>query len=206
MCIRDSSSKVLKNGKVSLAFFGDGAANQGCLYEAMNLASAWGLPIVFLCENNQYALSTPAHTVTGGVISERAAGFGMPGIRVEDGQDVLKVYVAVKAAVDRARKGEGPSLVEVMTYRFNEHSEGLRLGTDYRDAAEREAWLKRDPITMFRAYLLGHGVADATALDGLEAEVAAEVDAAVQFAEDSDYPEPSVAFKDLYTEPFGVTQ
>jgi len=200
------SSKVLKNGKVSLAFFGDGAANQGCLYEAMNLASAWGLPIVFLCENNQYALSTPAHTVTGGVISERAAGFGMPGIRVEDGQDVLKVYVAVKAAVDRARKGEGPSLVEVMTYRFNEHSEGLRLGTDYRDAAEREAWLKRDPITMFRAYLLGHGVADATALDGLEAEVAAEVDAAVQFAEDSDYPEPSVAFKDLYTEPFGVTQ
>ena len=200
------SSKVLKNGKVSLAFFGDGASNQGCLYEAMNLSSVWGLPIVFLCENNQYALSTPAHTVTAGVIAERAAGFAMPGVRVEDGQDVLKVYDAVMAAVDRARRGEGPSLVEVVTYRFNEHSEGLRIGTDYRDAAEREAWLKRDPIKLFRARLAELGIVDDAMLDALEAEVMAEVDAAVQFAEDSDYPDPSVAFKDLYTEPFGVTQ
>ena len=138
------SSKVLKNGRVSMAFFGDGAANQGCLYEAMNLSSVWSLPIVFLCENNQYALSTPAHTVTAGVIANRAAGFDMPGIRVEDGQDVLKVYEVVKTATDRARAGKGPSLVEVITYRFNEHSEGLRLGTDYRNAAEKEAWLKRD--------------------------------------------------------------
>ena len=200
------SSKVLKNGKVSLGFFGDGASNQGCLYEAMNLSSVWGLPIVFLCENNQYALSTPAHTVTAGVIAERAAGFAMPGVRVEDGQDVLKVYDAVMAAVDRARRGEGPSLVEVVTYRFNEHSEGLRIGTDYRDAAEREAWLKRDPIKLFRARLAELGIVDDAMLDALEAEVMAEVDAAVQFAEDSDYPDPSVAFKDLYTEPFGVTQ
>ena len=191
---------------MSLAFFGDGASNQGCLYEAMNLSSVWGLPIVFLCENNQYALSTPAHTVTAGVIAERAAGFAMPGVRVEDGQDVLKVYDAVMAAVDRARRGEGPSLVEVVTYRFNEHSEGLRIGTDYRDAAEREAWLKRDPIKLFRARLAELGIVDDAMLDALEAEVMAEVDAAVQFAEDSDYPDPSVAFKDLYTEPFGVTQ
>ena len=136
---------MLRNGRVSLAFFGDGAANQGCLYEAMNLSSVWGLPIVFLCENNQYALSTPAHTVTAGVIAERAAGFNMPGVRVEDGQDVLKVYDAVKTATDRARAGKGPSLVEVITYRFNEHSEGLRIATDYRNPAEKEAWLKRDP-------------------------------------------------------------
>ncbi len=200
------SSKVLKNGKVSLAFFGDGAANQGCLYEAMNLSSVWGLPIVFLCENNQYALSTPAHTVTAGVIAERAAGFAMPGVRVEDGQDVLKVYEAVKAAADRARAGHGPSLVEVVTYRFNEHSEGLRIGTDYRNAAEREAWLKRDPIKLFRAHLEAEGIATAAELDALEAEVMAEVEDAVQFADDSPYPEPSVAFKDLYTHPFGVTQ
>lgn len=200
------SSKVLGTGRVSLAFFGDGAANQGCLYEAMNLSSVWGLPIVFLCENNQYALSTPAHTVTAGVIAERAAGFNMPGIRVEDGQDVLKVHAAVKTAVDRARAGNGPSLVEVITYRFNEHSEGLRLGTDYRDPAEREAWMKRDPVKMFRAHLIEQGIADEAVMDALEAEVAAEVEAAVQFADESDYPEPSAAFKDLYTEPFGVTQ
>ena len=200
------SSKVLKNGKVSLAFFGDGASNQGCLYEAMNLSSVWGLPIIFLCENNQYALSTPAHTVTAGVIADRATGFNMPGVRVEDGQDVLKVYDAVKTAVDRARRGEGPSLVEVMTYRFNEHSEGLRIAVDYRDPVEKEAWLKRDPVKMFRAYLEENGIADAAVLDDLEAEVAAEVEAAVEFADESDYPDPSIAFKDLYTEPFGVTQ
>ena len=200
------SSKVLGTGRVSLAFFGDGAANQGCLYEAMNLSSVWDLPIVFLCENNQYALSTPAHTVTAGVIAERAAGIAMPGVRVEDGQDVLKVHDAVKTAVDRARAGQGPSLVEVITYRFNEHSEGLKLGTDYRNPAEREAWMKRDPIKMFRAHLIDKGIADAVVLDALEAEVAAEVEAAYQFAEESDYPAASVAFKDLYTEPFGVTQ
>ncbi len=200
------SAKVLRNGRVSLAFFGDGAANQGCLYEAMNMSSVWGLPIVFLCENNQYALSTPAHTVTAGVIATRAAGFNMPGIRVEDGQDVLKVYDAVKTATDRARAGLGPSLVEVVTYRFNEHSEGLRIATDYRNPAEKEAWLKRDPVKMFRTYLEEQGVADAAMLDAMEAEVMAEVDTSVQFAEDSPYPELSVAFKDLYTVPFGVTQ
>ena len=200
------SAKVLGTGRVSLAFFGDGAANQGCLYEAMNLSSVWGLPIVFLCENNQYALSTPAHTVTAGVIANRAAGFDMPGVRVEDGQDVIKVYDTVKTAVDRAREGKGPSLVEVITYRFNEHSEGLRIAIDYRNPAEKEAWLKRDPIKLFRAYLEEQGIADAATLDALEAEVMAEVDDAVQFAEDSPYPELSVAFKDLYTIPFGVNQ
>ena len=200
------SSKILGTGRVSLAFFGDGAANQGCLYEAMNLASVWELPIVFLCENNHYALSTPAHTVTAGVIAERAAGFNMPGVRVEDGQSVLTVYDAVRAAVDRARANKGPSLVEVMTYRFNEHSEGLRLATDYRNAAEKESWLKRDPVKMFRSYLLDNGIADASILDQLEAEVLAEVEDAVQFAEDSPYPEPSVAFKDIYTESFGGIQ
>ena len=198
------SSKVLGNGKVSLAFFGDGAANQGCLYEAMNISGVWNLPVVFLCENNQYALSTPAHTVTSGVIADRADGFGMPGVRVEDGQDVLAVFEAVTAAVDRARRGEGPSLVEVVTYRFNEHSEGLRLGTDYRDADEKAAWSGRDPIVLFRQYLEREGIATAEELDALEAEVMAEVDEAVRFTDESPYPDPSVAFKDLYTEPIGA--
>ena len=172
----------------------------------MNLSSVWKLPIVFLCENNQYALSTPAHTVTAGVIAERAPGFDMPGVRVEDGQDVLQVHAAVKTAVDRARAGNGPSLVEVVTYRFNEHSEGLRLGTDYRNPAEREAWMKRDPIKLFRAHLIAQGIAGEAVLDAIEAEVTAEVEAAYQFAADSPFPEPHIAFKDLYTEAFGVNQ
>ncbi len=193
------SASVRGTDQVALAFFGDGAANQGVLYESMNLSGVWKLPVIFLCENNQYALSTPAHTVTSGVIADRAAGFGMPGVRVEEGQDVLAVHDAVSEAVARARAGEGPTLIEVVTYRYNEHSEGLRLGTDYRPADEREAWLKKDPIQLFREHLQGIGIAPAE-LDALEAEVLAEVDDAVAFTDASPYPEPSVAFDDLYTD------
>lgn len=193
------SSKVLNNGKVALAFFGDGAANQGVLYESMNLAGTWMLPMIFLCENNQYALSTPAHTVTSGVIADRAAGFGMPGIRVENGQDVLAVYDAVKTAVDRARAGGGPSLVEIVTYRYNEHSEGLRLANDYRNAEERADWLSRDPVVLFRDHLIAQGMT-VEQVDQIDADVLAEVDAAVAFSDASPYPELSVAFDDLYTD------
>ena len=193
------SSKVLDNGKVALAFFGDGAANQGVLYESMNLAGTWMLPMIFLCENNQYALSTPAHTVTSGVIADRAAGFGMPGIRVENGQDVLAVYDAVKTAVDRARAGGGPSLVEIVTYRYNEHSEGLRLANDDRNAEERADWLSRDPVVLFRDHLIAQGMT-VEQMDQLDADVLAEVDAAVAFSDASPYPELSVAFDDLYTD------
>jgi pyruvate dehydrogenase E1 component alpha subunit len=192
------SSKVLGNGRVAMAFFGDGAANQGVLYESMNMAGSWKLPMIFLCENNHYALSTPAHTVTSGRIADRAAGFGMPGVRV-DGQNVLTVYAAVRAAVDRARAGEGPTLVEVMTYRFNEHSEGLRLGTDYRDAKERDEWLEKDPIVLFRQHLSDQGIPEET-LDQLEEDVLREVDDAVKFTDESPYPDPSVAFEHLYTD------
>lgn len=200
------SSKVLGNGKVSLAFFGDGASNQGCLYEAMNIASVWKLPIVFLCENNQYALSTPAHTVTAGKISDRAHGFDMPGVRVGDGQSVLTVYGAVKTAVDRARAGSGPTLVEVMTYRFNEHSEGLRLAVDYRNAEEKAAWLARDPVKLFRAHLLENGIADDATLNALDVEVRTEIEAAVTFADESPFPDATVAFKDIYVDALGAAQ
>jgi pyruvate dehydrogenase E1 component alpha subunit len=193
------ASKVLGRDTVALAFFGDGAANQGVLYESMNMSGVWDLPVIFLCENNQYALSTPAHTVTSGVIAERAAGFGIPGIRVEDGQDVLAFFEAVSEAVARARRGEGPSLIEVVTYRYNEHSEGLRLGTDYRPADEREAWLKKDPLVLFREHLIANGHT-AEEMDALEAEVLAEVDAAVEFSENSPWPDASIAFNDLYTD------
>ena len=198
------SSKILRNGRVALTFFGDGAANQGCLYEAMNLAGIWALPVVFLCENNQYALSTPAHTVTSGVIAERAAGFGILGVRVEDGQDVVAVHRVVSEAVARARSGDGPTLVEIATYRFNEHSEGLRVGVDYRPHDEREAWLARDPIALMRDRLLRDHVVTEEELTVLESEVAAEVDAAVEFAEAGPYPDPATAFADLYTDPIGL--
>ena len=194
------SSKVLDNGRVALAFFGDGAANQGNLYEGMNMSGVWKLPVIFLCENNQYALSTPAHTVTSGVIADRAAGFGMPGVRVENGQDVLAVYDAVSQAVRRARAGEGPSLVEVVTYRYNEHSEGLKLGVDYRNQDEKAEWVAKDPILLFRAELIRRGILDDSAADALEAEVLKEVDDAVAFTDASPYPDPSVAFDDLYTD------
>ncbi len=194
------SSKVLDNGRVSLAFFGDGAANQGCLYEGMNMSGVWKLPVIFLCENNQYALSTPAHTVTSGVIADRAAGFGMPGIRVENGQDVLAVYEAVAAAVERARSGEGPSLVEVVTYRFNEHSEGLKLGVDYRNSDEKAEWVAKDPIVLFRAELIRRGAATAEEMDALEADILREVEEAFVFTNESPYPDASVAFDDLYTD------
>ena len=196
------SAQVLGEDRVGLTFFGDGAANQGVLYETMNLASAWKLPAVFLCENNHYALSTPAHSVTGGRIWQRAQGFGMPGVLVEDGQNVLDVYEAAHAAVERARRGEGPTLIEVMTYRFREHAEGLRIAVDYRNPVEREAWQARDPIKIFRKALIDRGVADDATLDAMEADIAREVDEAVKFSDDSPYPDPKVAFEDLYTEAY----
>ena len=198
------SAQVLGEDRVALSFFGDGAANQGVLYESMNLSAIWKLPAIFLCENNFYALSTPAHTVTGGRIVDRAQGFGMPGVRVEDGQDVLAVYDAVSAAVERARRGEGPTLIEVMTYRYREHAEGLRLAVDYRDAAEREHWLSRDPIKLFRKVLIDRGIADEAAMVAMEADIAREVDDAVAFSDASPYPELKVAFEDLYTDAYDM--
>ena len=194
------SASVLGTGRVALAFFGDGAANQGVLYEGMNLAGVWKLPVIFLCENNRYALSTPAHTVTSGVVARRADGFGIEGVRVEDGQDVLVVHEAVSEAVRRARAGEGPSLVEVMTYRYNEHSEGLRIGTDYRDADERAQYLAKDPITLLADKLRQRGEATAEEISTIDDAVAEEIREAVEFANASDFPDPSDAFKDLYSE------
>lgn len=196
------SAQVLGEDRIGLTFFGDGAANQGVLYESMNMASAWKLPVIFLCENNHYALSTPAHTVTGGRICDRAHGFGMPGVRVENGQDVLAVYRVVSEAADRARRGDGPTLIEVMTYRFREHSEGLRINTDYRNAEERDYWMSRDPIVLFRKQLIDQGVATAETMDSVEHEITQETEDCVKFALDSPDPKASVAFEDLYTEPY----
>jgi len=196
------SAQVLGENRVAICFFGDGTANQGVLYESMNLASAYKLPVIFLCENNFYALSTPSHTVTGGRIVDRAAGFGMPGVLVENGQDVMDVYDAVADAADRARRGDGPSLIEVMTYRFREHSEGLRINVDYRDSEEKALWTSRDPIVMFREELIAEGISNSDEMDAIEAEIEQEVEDCATFALESPDPDPSIAFQHLYTDEY----
>jgi TPP-dependent pyruvate/acetoin dehydrogenase alpha subunit len=200
------SAQVLGEDRVALTFFGDGTANQGVLYEAMNLAAAYKLPVIFLCENNFYALSTPSHTVTGGRIVDRAAGFGMPGVRVEDGQDVMAVYGAVADAVDRARRGDGPTLVEVMTYRFREHSEGLRINVDYRNAEEKAFWTSRDPIVLFRDVLIAGGIATAEEMADIDADIEREVEDCAQFAINSPDPSPEVAFQHLFTDAYDLEE
>ena len=142
------ASKIQGKDFISAVFFGDGASNQGACHESMNLASVWKLPIVFICENNQYAVTTSYRdTVAVEHVSDRATAYNMPGVLV-DGQDVVAMYEAVSQAIERARAGEGPSLVEGLTYRFEEHSLGLgriRRG-EYRPQEEIEEWQKRDPI------------------------------------------------------------
>jgi len=196
------SAQVLGENRVAICFFGDGTANQGVLYESMNLASAYKLPVIFLCENNFYALSTPSHTVTGGRTVDRAAGFGMPGVLVENGQDVMDVYDAVADAADRARRGDGPTLIEVMTYRFREHSEGLRINVDYRDSEEKALWTSRDPIVMFREELIAEGISNSDEMDAIEAEIEQEVEDCATFALESPDPDPSIAFQHLYTDEY----
>src|SRR3989440_4218186 len=148
------ASKLRKTDNVVIAFFGDGGANQGVVHEALNLAAVWALPIVFLCENNQYALSTASKRTTAGPsIAARAAGYDIPGARV-DGNDVHAVFDAVDAAVARARRGEGPSLVEAVTYRWGGHSMRANL-PDYRTKEEEREWMERDPIAR-----LGHHLVD----------------------------------------------
>lgn len=198
------SARVLGTDRVCLCFFGDGAANQGGLHESLNLASIWRLPVVYLCENNQYASTTRSREVTSvSRIATRAAGYGIPGVTVEDGQEVLAVHEAVGQAVARARAGEGPSLVEVMTYRYHEHSEGLVHAGQYRPEEEMRDWLARDPIVLFRAVLKERGIADDNTAVAVQKEVEDEVERAVAFAEQSPFPEPDAAFEDLYSDPIG---
>ncbi|MDP6494106.1 MAG: thiamine pyrophosphate-dependent dehydrogenase E1 component subunit alpha, partial [Dehalococcoidia bacterium] len=152
-------SKMQQTDRVVIAFFGDGSSNQGACHEAMNLAAIWKLPVIFLCENNQYAVTTHFNdTVAVKNISDRAAAYAMPGVLV-DGQDVVAMYEAVKEAVDRARAGQGPSLIEGKTYRYHDHSEGIRrigaLDRDpYRTDEEMEYWMGRDPITIHKELLI----------------------------------------------------
>src|SRR2546421_4226600 len=181
------ASKLRKTDNVVIAFFGDGGANQGVVHEALNLAAVWALPIVFLCENNQYALSTASKRTTAGPsIAARAAGYDIPGARV-DGNDVHAVFDAVDAAVARARRGEGPSLVEAVTYRWGGHSMRANL-PDYRTKEEEREWMERDPIARLGHHLVDQTRATPMRLKELEEAGGLGPDRAVEFPQASPQP------------------
>ena len=181
---------------VCACFFGDGASNQGTTQEALNMASAWKLPVVFINENNGYGISCAQHRAMAITdIADRAAGYDMPGV-VVDGNDVLAVYEAVTEAVERARKGHGPSLVECKTYRWRGHFEGDACV--YRSEQELEEWKAKDPLPWFAAKLVETGMATQAELDAITAKVTADVEAAVKFAEESPFPTEADLLEDVY--------
>lgn len=192
------ADKLLGRDQVTICFFGDGAANQGVLHESLNLSSLWKLPVIYLCENNQYNEWMPSAEVTAGRIADRAHAFGVPGHAI-DGNDVNAVREVVGAAVQRARSGDGPTLIEAVTYRHRGHEEGEEAyGAPKRPESEREAWLKKDPLVGFRAYLTGELKILASTLDSIDAQERDRIDEAVRFAEGSALPQPSEALEDLY--------
>jgi pyruvate dehydrogenase E1 component alpha subunit len=190
------ATKLAGRDEVAVCFFGDGALNQGIFHEAANMAAIWGLPVVYVCENNQYAMSARADRFTSVPDpSVRAGSYGFPGLSC-DGMDALAVYKTVGGAVARARAGAGPSLVVCVTYRYLGHHVGDPL--NYRDKAEVETWRAKDPIERLRAALLERRVLTAAEADGLRAEVEREIDDAVAFAKASPEPDPSTLAEDVY--------
>jgi acetoin:2,6-dichlorophenolindophenol oxidoreductase subunit alpha len=192
------SAQIRGEPRVSVACFGDGAANIGAFHEALNLAAIWRLPVVFLCQNNRYGEHTK-YSVTTPIdqIAKRAAAYSMLGIHV-DGNDPIEMYAAAKKAVDRARAGEGPTLIEAMTFRFFGHI----IGDDdsYMEPGEKDAWKAKDPVPRFRAFLIEEGISSDVALAALEAKIEQEIDEAVEFALGSPFPEASELLRDVYAE------
>lgn len=192
------TAKVKGTDNVSVVFFGDGASSQGALHEAMNLASIWKLPVLFVCENNRYAESTPfEYSVAGGSISNRADGYGIPGVTV-DGQAVLDVFEVAKEAVGRARAGDGPTLIEAQTYRYLGHA-GLDDPLTYRSEEEQEYYMNRDCIVTFKKYILDSSLADENELTQIEKNCEAAIATSVKFADDSPYPSDEALTEDVYT-------
>ena len=190
-----SKLKALK--RVAVAFFGDGAANQGVLHESMNLASVWKLPVIFCCENNGYAQATPVeYALSTANVSDRAAGYDMPGITV-DGMDVFAVYDAAGQAVERARNGEGPTLLECRTYRFYGHTVFDNPLT-YRTKEEEDHWRARDPLKLFRENVLPLGDITLEELDQIDQEAADLMEEAIKLADAGPLPETDKIYEDVY--------
>jgi pyruvate dehydrogenase E1 component alpha subunit len=193
------SIQIRKTDQVCVCFFGDGSSNTGAFHEGINLAALWKLPVIFLCENNLYAISVPvSKSVPTKNVADRAAAYGISGI-VVDGMDVIAVYEAVHGAVERARRGGGPTLIECKTYRFRGHFEGdPKRGAIYRSEEEIQAWEKRDPIKNLREKLLREKILTEKEINAIEKLVEEKVEEAVNFAKESPLPSPGEATEDLF--------
>jgi 2-oxoisovalerate dehydrogenase E1 component len=191
--------RLARSDRVSVAFFGDGASNNGAFHEGLNMAAIWKLPVLFVCENNQYATEVPFVSVAGNPdVSARGAAYGVPSFDL-DGNDVEAVYRAAAEAVRRARTGDGPTLLACTTYRTRAHSEGMR-DTGYRTREEVEEWRARDPIKRYRERLTSTALVAGDALDTVEREVQAVVDEALEWATASPWPDPSTVLDHVYHE------
>jgi TPP-dependent pyruvate/acetoin dehydrogenase alpha subunit len=190
--------KMRKEDRIVLCYFGEGASSRGDWHEGLNLAAVHKLPVVFICNNNQYAYSTPLHLqMPVKNIADRASAYGMPGILV-DGNDVLAVYQATKEAIRRARGGLGPSLLECKTFRMTGHA--AHDDGSYVPKELFEEWGKKDPICRFRQVLLDAGIMSPDSIQALLASIAEEVDTAVEWAENCAYPEPEEVFRGVYAQ------
>lgn len=192
------AAKRLGNGRLCVCFFGEGALGQGVLYEVMNMAQLWKLPVIYVCENNLYNEYTHYSETTSGEILARPAAFGIPAESV-DGQDVQAVYGAARRFVELARQGHGPGFILCNTYRFRGHHVGDIKRDYYRPKQEEQQWMgERDPITRLANSLAEMGHADRASLDQLYAEVKVEMDKAVEFAIAAPYPSIDQAEQDVY--------
>ncbi len=190
------TAKTLGTGGVAVCFFGDGASNQGTFHEALNLAAIWKLPVVFVCENNGYAESTPfSYHCSASDIANRAAAYEIPGV-VVDGLDLFSVYEAAGEAIARARRGDGPTLVEAKTYRYYGHFQGDTI--TYRTEDEVNRYKERDAIQAVRTYAIDHGLATAADLDAIDTRVARQLENAWDAAKSAPWPAPEEALEDVY--------
>lgn len=193
------SNRFRKTKNVAVAFFGDGASNEGSFHEAANMAALYKLPVVFVCENNGYGEYTAQANHQAIVdVADRAAGYGMPGVIV-DGMDVMAVYEAAGEAIDRARKGQGPTLLECKTYRFYDHVGVRGMGLSYRTDEELEQWRQRDPVGIFETALIKQKILTEKQATDTKERVQAEVDEGIRFAESSPFPDPETLLEDVYS-------
>jgi pyruvate dehydrogenase E1 component alpha subunit len=191
-------SQIAGNDRVTIATFGDGASNIGAFHESLNLAAVWKLPVIFLCANNRYAEHTTYEKATSAKqIADRAVSYNIPGVRV-DGNDPLEMYAVAKEAVDRARAGEGPTLIEAMTFRFHGHV--LGDADSYMDKAQKKAAIEADPMPRFRARLIADDIATEEQLAAIEAQIEADIDVAVEFALNSPFPQLDELTRDVYAQ------
>jgi 2-oxoisovalerate dehydrogenase E1 component len=191
-------AKLAALDRVGVAFFGDGASNTGAFHEGINMATAWQLPVIFVCENNMYATEVPFAKISKSPsVASRAQGYGLPGVEV-DGNDVLAVYQVAGEAVSRARAGSGPTLIECHTYRMRAHSEGMR-DAGYRTQEEVDSWKARDPIKRYKARLIEIGAGTQEEIDALEGEMKKVAEAAADYARKSPMPDPATLTNYLYS-------